>query len=132
MRRNRPSTSPRRSYLRERRSALAGQLDIGLTTLQNLVVLNGNSQTDVVAIALVDSSNGADAVVAKKQYGAIKDLKGKTVALTLGEVNHFLFLSGLKQAGIAPASIRAETIRKKLKYRKYSPKSVAPCAAWRA
>src|SRR5215831_11811484 len=31
---------------------VAGQLDIGLTTLQNLVVLNGNSDTDVVAIAL--------------------------------------------------------------------------------
>jgi NitT/TauT family transport system substrate-binding protein len=85
---------------------VAGQLDIGLTTLQNLVVLNGNGQTDVVAIALVDSSNGADAVVAKKQYAAIKDLKGKTVALTLGEVNHFLFLSGLKQAGMTPASIK--------------------------
>src|SRR5215471_9335240 len=85
---------------------VAGQLDIGLTTLQNLVVLNGNGQTDVVAIALVDSSNGADAVVAKKQYASMKDLKGKKVALTLGEVNHFLFLSGLKQAGMDPASVK--------------------------
>jgi NitT/TauT family transport system substrate-binding protein len=79
---------------------VAGQLDIGLTTLQNLAVLNGNSETDVVAIGLVDSSNGADAVVAKNKYGSLKDLKGKTVALTLGEVNHFLFLVGLKQAGL--------------------------------
>lgn len=85
---------------------VAGQLDIGLTTLQNLAVLNGNGETDVVAIALVDSSNGADAVVAKKQYASIKDLRGKTVALTLGEVNHFLFLAGLKQAGVTPASVK--------------------------
>jgi NitT/TauT family transport system substrate-binding protein len=85
---------------------VAGQLDIGLTTLQNLAVLNGNGNTDVVAIALVDSSNGADAVVAKKQYASIKDLKGKKVALTLGEVNHFLFLNGLKQAGMTPASVK--------------------------
>jgi NitT/TauT family transport system substrate-binding protein len=79
---------------------VAGQLDIGLTTLQNLAVLNGNSETDVVAVGLLDSSNGADAIVAKKQYASLKDLKGKTIALTLGEVNHFLFLVGLKQAGL--------------------------------
>ncbi|HKO53477.1 MAG TPA: ABC transporter substrate-binding protein [Polyangiaceae bacterium] len=85
---------------------VAGQLDIGLTTLQNLAVLNGNSETDVVAIGLLDSSNGADAVVAKKQYASLKDLKGKTVALTLGEVNHFLFLVGLKQAGLDPAAFK--------------------------
>ncbi len=85
---------------------VAGQLDIGLTTLQNLAVLNGNSETDVVAVGLVDSSNGADAIVAKKQYASLKDLKGKTVALTLGEVNHFLFLAGLKQAGLDAASFK--------------------------
>ncbi|HYQ45653.1 MAG TPA: ABC transporter substrate-binding protein [Polyangiaceae bacterium] len=85
---------------------VAGQLDIGLTTLQNLAVLNGNSETDVVAIGLLDSSNGADAVVAKKQYASLKDLKGKTVALTLGEVNHFLFLVGLKQAGLDPTAFK--------------------------
>jgi NitT/TauT family transport system substrate-binding protein len=85
---------------------VAGQLDIGLTTLQNLAVLNGNSDTDVVAVGLVDSSNGADAVVAKKQYASLKDLKGKTVALTLGEVNHFLFLVGLKQNGLDASSFK--------------------------
>jgi NitT/TauT family transport system substrate-binding protein len=85
---------------------VAGQLDVGLTTLQNLAVLNGNSETDVVAIGLLDSSNGADAVVAKKQYASLEDLKGKTVALTLGEVNHFLFLVGLKQAGLDPAAFK--------------------------
>jgi NitT/TauT family transport system substrate-binding protein len=85
---------------------VAGQLDIGLTTLQNLAVLNGNSETDVIAIGLLDSSNGADAVVAKKQYASLKDLKGKTVALTLGEVNHFLFLVGLKQAGLDASAFK--------------------------
>src|SRR4051812_3102769 len=34
---------------------VAGQLDIGLTTLQNLAVLNGNSETDVAAVGLIDS-----------------------------------------------------------------------------
>jgi NitT/TauT family transport system substrate-binding protein len=85
---------------------LSNQLDAGLTTLQNLAVLNGNSETDVVAIGVLDSSNGADAVVAKKSIAGLKDLKGKTVALTLGEVNHFLFLAGAKQAGLDPATVK--------------------------
>ncbi|WP_437492290.1 ABC transporter substrate-binding protein [Sorangium sp. So ce1014] len=88
-------------------AALAsGQLDVGLTTLQNLAVLNGNSETDVVAIALVDSSNGADAVVAKEGIATLADLKGKTVALTLGEVNHMLFLFGLQKSGIGPGDVK--------------------------
>ncbi|WP_437650538.1 ABC transporter substrate-binding protein [Sorangium sp. So ce362] len=88
-------------------AALAsGQLDVGLTTLQNLAVLNGNSETDVVAIALVDSSNGADAVVAKEGIATMADLKGKTVALTLGEVNHMLFLFGLEKSGIGPGDVK--------------------------
>ncbi len=85
---------------------LSEQLDVGLTTLQNLAVLGGNNQTDVVAIALLDSSNGADAIVAKKTVSSLADLKGKTVALTLGEVNHFLFLVGAKQAGLDPKSVK--------------------------
>ncbi|AUX42632.1 ABC transporter substrate-binding protein [Sorangium cellulosum] len=84
----------------------SGQLDLGLTTLQNLAVLNGNSaSSDVVAIALVDSSNGADAVVAKKGIATMADLKGKTVALTLGDVNHMLFLFGAEKAGLSPADV---------------------------
>ena len=84
----------------------AGKLDIGLTTLQNLAVLSGNGDTDVVAIALIDSSNGADAVVAKEGVASMADLKGKTVALTLGEVNHMLFLTGLRKAGLAPDDVK--------------------------
>ncbi|WP_437878528.1 ABC transporter substrate-binding protein [Sorangium sp. So ce513] len=88
-------------------AALASsQLDVGLTTLQNLAVLNGNSETDVVAIALVDSSNGADAVVAKESIKSMADLKGKTVALTLGEVNHMLFLFGLEKSNVSPADVK--------------------------
>ncbi|WP_437291204.1 ABC transporter substrate-binding protein [Sorangium sp. So ce406] len=88
-------------------AALASsQLDVGLTTLQNLAVLNGNSETDVVAIALVDSSNGADAVVAKDSIASMADLKGKTVALTLGEVNHMLFLFGLEKSGVSPGDVK--------------------------
>ncbi|AUX22580.1 aliphatic sulfonate ABC transporter substrate-binding protein [Sorangium cellulosum] len=88
-------------------AALASsQLDIGLTTLQNLAVVNGNGDTDIVAIALIDSSNGADAVVAREGIASMADLKGKTVALTLGEVNHMLFLLGLEKAGLRADDVK--------------------------
>lgn len=92
-------------------AALASnQLDLGLTTLQNLAVLNGNSDTDIVGIALLDSSNGADAVVAKKSIATMADLKGKTVALTLGEVNHMFFLMGLEKAGVNPNDVKITSL----------------------
>lgn len=83
----------------------AGQLDIGMTTLQNLAVIGGNGHTDAAAIAFVDSSNGADAIVAKPEITSLADLQGKTVGLTQGEVNHFLFLAAMQQAGVDPSTV---------------------------
>ena len=45
---------------------IAGQLDIGLTTVQNLVLLNGTSNVAAVTMGSIDASNGADAIVAKE------------------------------------------------------------------
>lgn len=83
----------------------AGQLDVGLTTLQNLVLLNGTSDTTAVTIALIDASNGADAVVAKDSIGGLADLKGRKVGATLGEVNHFLLLVGMEKVGLGEGDI---------------------------
>lgn len=83
----------------------AGKLDIGLTTLQNLVLLNGTSDITAVTIGLIDASNGADAVVAKDSIKSLADLKGKKVGATLGEVNHFLLLVGLEKAGLKESDI---------------------------
>jgi NitT/TauT family transport system substrate-binding protein len=83
----------------------AGKLDIGLTTLQNLVLLNGTSDTTAVTIGLIDASNGADAVVAKDSIKSLADLKGKKVGATIGEVNHFLLLVGLEKVGLKETDI---------------------------
>lgn len=84
----------------------AGQLDIGMTTLQNLAILGGNGNTDTAAIAFVDSSNGADAIVATEDIKSLSDLQGKTVGLTQGEVNQFLFLAAMKHAGVDPGTVK--------------------------
>ena len=83
----------------------AGRLDIGLTTVQNLVLLNGTSDSSAVAIALIDASNGADAIVAKTSITSLADLKGRKVGVTLGEVNEFLLLKGLEKAGMKESDL---------------------------
>jgi NitT/TauT family transport system substrate-binding protein len=82
-----------------------GQLDIGLTTVQNLVLLNGTSSSTAVAIALLDASNGADAIVAKASIKSLPALKGKKIGVTFGEVNHFLLLVALEKAGLKDTDV---------------------------
>lgn len=84
----------------------AGKLDVGLTTLHNLALLTGTADADMVAVYLIDSSNGADAVVAKKEIASVADLKGHSVAATLGEVNHMLLMTALESAGLKESDIK--------------------------
>ena len=84
---------------------VGGSLDIGMATLQNLSLINAQSDSDLVAIYLIDSSNGADAVVAKEGIRSIAGLKGKKVAATTGEVNHMLLLAALEKAGMKESDI---------------------------
>lgn len=83
---------------------VAGHLDISLTTPDNAVRLNAVG-SDVVCVYMIDTSDGADALVAKKSIATPADLKGKTVAVTVGEVNHLLLLKALESAGLSEGDI---------------------------
>jgi NitT/TauT family transport system substrate-binding protein len=86
---------------------VAGHIDIALTTADNVVLVNAKSGDDLKIIFATDTSNGADAVVSKKTISSLADLKGKTVAVTQGEVNELLLLNGLEKAGMKPADIKS-------------------------
>lgn len=85
---------------------VAGKLDIGLTTLHNLALLNGAGDSQISLVYLIDSSNGADAIVAKNDIPSVAALKGKTVGVTSGEVNEFLLTVGLEKAGLSEPDIK--------------------------
>jgi NitT/TauT family transport system substrate-binding protein len=88
-------------------AALAtGNLDIGLTTLHNLTLLDGTADIGVSLVYLIDSSNGADAIVAKNEITSVEGLKGKQVAATTGEVNEMLLVAGLEKAGLKESDIQ--------------------------
>ncbi len=85
---------------------VAGHVDVALTTLYNLALLAGKGERSVVAIWLLDSSNGADAVLGGPGISTMAQLKGHKVAATTGEVNHLLLLKGLESAGLRESDIQ--------------------------
>jgi NitT/TauT family transport system substrate-binding protein len=86
---------------------IAGHLDCDLTTADTVILLapqaTGNAVTNVY---IIDTSNGADGVVALKQFKTIRDLRGQTVAATLGQCNELLLLNALSKAGMTESDIK--------------------------
>lgn len=81
---------------------VSGHLDVAFTTLFNLALMNAKGNEDLVAIYLLDTSSGADAVVAAKGIDTPAQLKGRKIAVTLDEVNHMLLLAALERGGVKP------------------------------
>jgi NitT/TauT family transport system substrate-binding protein len=86
---------------------LAGHVDIAGTTLDTAVMVKSTepSGKNLKFFHLIDESFGADGIVAKSNIATIADLKGKTVAVTIGAVNHFLLSHALQSAGINEADV---------------------------
>lgn len=78
---------------------LAGHIDVSLTTPDNVIIMNAGG-ADLVCTYMIDTSDGADAIIAKAGINKPADLKGKTVATTVGEVNHLLLLKALEAGGV--------------------------------
>lgn len=85
---------------------IAGHLDVAFTTLFNLALLSARGNDDLVAIYLLDTSSGADAVVAAKGIDAMSQLKGRKIAVTLDEVNHMLLLAALERGGVGADAVQ--------------------------
>lgn len=85
---------------------IAGHLDVAFTTLFNLALMSAKGNDDLVAIYLLDTSNGADAVVAAKGIDSTAQLKGRKIAVTLDEVNHMLLLAALERGGVPADAVQ--------------------------
>ena len=85
---------------------LAGDLDAHFTTLDSTIIALDKAPGKLKVVYLTDTSAGADAIIAKKEIKSIKDLKGKTVAATVGECNHLLLAKALEKAGLSEQDIK--------------------------
>jgi NitT/TauT family transport system substrate-binding protein len=94
----------------DRRAALiAGRVEALGSTVDDLVV--GASQGVPAKMVLgIDQSNGADGIVAVNSIKDIKDLKGKTIAVQPGFVNHFFLLYLLDKNGLSPNDVKIEAM----------------------
>jgi NitT/TauT family transport system substrate-binding protein len=85
---------------------LAGQLDAHFTTADSVIIALDKAPGKLKIVYLTDASYGADAILAKKEFATIKDLKGKTVAATAGQCNELLLRKALSSAGLTPSDIK--------------------------
>ena len=75
---------------------LTGKIDASLTTADTVILLNQRAGNAPAACAyVIDTSDGADGLIAQKDIRTVADLKGKTVAATLGQCNELLLLKAL-------------------------------------
>lgn len=81
-----------------------GRIDILFTTPETVVVLK-DRKLDVQVIAALDSSQGADGIIATKDIKSIEDLKGKTVAFEQGSSSHLLLSEFLAQKNLSTKDI---------------------------
>jgi NitT/TauT family transport system substrate-binding protein len=84
---------------------LAGHLDASLTTPDNVIALNA-AGSRIACVYVIDTSDGADAVVAKSMVGDPAALKGKTIATTIGEVNYLLLLKALEAGKLGENDVK--------------------------
>lgn len=78
----------------------AGRLDATSTTVDTFASAAARG-LDLVQVAGVDQSDGADGIVASKSVTTIRDLKGKSVAVNQGTIEEFLLAYILKQNGMS-------------------------------
>ncbi|WP_411826681.1 ABC transporter substrate-binding protein [Luteolibacter sp. AS25] len=80
---------------------LSGNLDAHLTTLDSVILKAANAPGKLSIVSLVDTSAGADALVAKKSIKELASLKGARIGVTIGECNDVLLGKALEKAGLS-------------------------------
>src|SRR5437762_7455893 len=83
----------------------AGKVDAVMMTMGDALV-TGAPGARSVAILITDYSNGNDMIVAKKGINNIKALKGKTVGLETGLVEHLMLTKALEKNGLKIGDVK--------------------------
>jgi NitT/TauT family transport system substrate-binding protein len=91
-------------------SALAnGAVTANSQTLNDtLISVSGGAKQTIVLVN--DNSTGNDQIIAAPGISSLADLKGKTIAVEAGTVDHFLLLLALKRAGVASTDVTIKAL----------------------
>lgn len=92
------------SYTDSLNALAAGKIDANSQTLNDtLSSVSGGARETVVLVN--DNSTGNDQIIAKPGIDTVGDLKGRTVAVEEGTVDHYLLLLALRKAGLTDRDI---------------------------
>ena len=93
------------NYTDSLKALATGEIDANSQTLNDTLgsVSAGSSQTIVL---VNDNSTGNDKIIARAGITSVSDLRGKTVAVEQGTVDHYLLLLALQQSGLTDRDIQ--------------------------
>jgi NitT/TauT family transport system substrate-binding protein len=107
----------------------AGKVDAVCMTNGDTLVTGANGARGVM-ILINDYSNGNDMIVARPGIASVADLKGKTVGVEVGFVDHLLLLKALESAGLTEADVTVKNIATDKTPEALASGSVDAIAAW--
>lgn len=116
-------------YVKSMEAYAAGKLDAVSVTNGDALVTGATGKPSV-CILINDFSNGNDMIVAKGESKTLKDLKGKTIALEEGFVEHLLLLKGLELSGMAESDITIKNTPTNNTSQVFASGGVDAIAAW--
>lgn len=96
-------------YLQSLTALATGALDANTQTLNDTLisVSGGDAQTIVL---VNDNSTGNDQIIVREGIDSVDDLKGKSIAIEAGTVDHFLLLLALDDAGLTGADVELQAL----------------------
>ena len=116
-------------YVKSMEAYAAGKLDAVCVTNGDALVTGATGKPSV-CILINDYSNGNDMIVAKSEFKTLKDLKGKTIALEEGFVEHLLLLKGMELNGMAESDITIKNTPTNNTPQVFASGKVDAIAAW--
>ncbi|GAA4686286.1 ABC transporter substrate-binding protein [Phytohabitans rumicis] len=97
------------SYTDSLTALSTGNLDANSQTLNDtLSSVSGGAKQTVVLVN--DNSTGNDQIIARPGIDSVADLKGKTVAVEQGTVDHYLLLLALQKAGLSEQDVTVKAL----------------------
>ncbi len=87
----------------------SGHVDVTPSTPETVVVLS-DAGVKVKVVGMLDSSKGADGIIATKEITEVSDLKGKKVAFEKGSSSHLLLSYFLHQKGLTTKDLIVENL----------------------
>jgi NitT/TauT family transport system substrate-binding protein len=92
------------NYLDSLKALQTGEIQANSQTLNDTIASIATG-SDQVVVLVNDNSTGNDKIIVRPGITNIAELKGKTIAVETGTVDHFLLTLGLKKAGLSARDV---------------------------